>query len=169
MMANPSRRAREPATLYGRREERAALGKLLTQARGGQSGVLVVRGEAGIGKTALLDHVVAAAADLRGIRAAGTESETELAFAALHRLCAPVLDRLGCLPGPQRDALQVVFGREPGAAPDRFLVGLAVLSLLTEAAAEYPLVCVIDDAQWLDQASAQMLAFAARRLAAESV
>ena len=86
MMANPSRRAREPATLYGRREERAALGKLLTQARGGQSGVLVVRGEAGIGKTALLDHIVTAAADLRVIRAAGTESEMELAFAALHRL-----------------------------------------------------------------------------------
>jgi DNA-binding CsgD family transcriptional regulator len=169
MMANPSRRAREPATLYGRREEREALGQLLTQASDGQSGVLVVRGEAGIGKTALLDHIVAAAADLRVIQAAGTESEMELAFAALHRLCAPVLDRLGRLPGPQRDALQVVFGREQGAAPDRFLVGLAVLSLLTEAAAEHPLVCVIDDAQWLDQASAQVLAFAARRLRAESV
>ena len=169
MMTNPSRRAREPATLHGRREERETLGKLLTQVGGGQSGVLVLRGEAGIGKTALLDHLAQAAAGLRVVRAAGTESERELAFAALHRLCAPVLDRGGQLPGPQRDALEIVFGRKEGTAPDRFLVGLAVLSLLTQAAAEYPLVCVIDDAQWLDQASAQALAFAARRLRADSV
>ena len=122
-----------------------------------------------MGKTALLDYAVESASDLRVVRAAGVESEMELAFAALHQLCGPMLDRLGRLPGPQRDALGTAFGLEAGPAPDLFLVGLAVLSLLSEAAGERPLVCVVDDAQWLDRASAQALAFAARRLLAESV
>ncbi len=130
---------------------------------------MVVRGEAGIGKTALLEHLVASASDLTVERAAGVESEMELAFASLHQLCLPLLDRLERLPGPQRDALRTVFGLAPGPAPDRFLVGLAVLSLLSEAAEERPLLCVVDDAQWLDQSSALTLAFVARRLLAEPV
>ncbi|HTT53676.1 MAG TPA: ATP-binding protein [Streptosporangiaceae bacterium] len=156
-------------TLRGRRGECERLDRLLAGVRAGSSGVLVVRGEAGVGKSALLDYVVESAADLQVVRAAGVESEMELAFAALHQLCAPALDRLGRLPGPQRDALGTAFGLQAGAAPDRFLVGLAVLSLLSEAAGERPLVCVIDDAQWLDKASAQALAFVARRLAADAV
>jgi hypothetical protein len=117
----------------------------------------------------LLDYAVKSAADLRVVRAVGVESEMELVFAALHQFCGPMLDRLGRLPGPQRDALRTAFGLQAGPAPDRFLVGLAALSLLSEAAEERPLVCVIDDAQWLDRASAQALAFAVRRLLAESV
>ena len=132
-------------------------------------GALVVRGEAGVGKSALLEYVAGAAADMRVARAAGVESEMELAFASLHLLCAPLLDRLEGLPGPQRDALGVAFGLREGGAPDRFLVALAVLTLLSEVAEERPLLCVVDDAQWLDQASAQVLAFAARRLLAEPV
>ncbi len=155
--------------LYGRRDEREALSRLLTGVRGGRSGVLVLRGAAGTGKTALLDDMAEAAADLRVVRAAGVESERDIAFAALHQLCAPALARLADLPGPQRDALGVAFGVRTGPAPDRFLIGLAALSLLTEAAADSPLVCVIDNAQWLDRASRQALAFAARRLAAGSV
>ena len=145
------------------------LAGLLKQVRDGRSAVLVVRGEAGVGKTALLDYAVDQAADLRVARAVGVESEMELAFAALHQLCGPMLDHLDRLPGPQRGALGTAFGLEAGPPPDRFLVGLAVLSLLSEVAAERPLVGVVDDAQWLDQASAQALAFAARRLHAESV
>jgi DNA-binding CsgD family transcriptional regulator len=145
------------------------LARLLTGMRGGHSAVLVVRGDAGAGKTALLDHVVESAAGMSVVRAAGVESEMELAFAGLHQLCAPMLDRLGRLPVPQRDALETVFGMKAGPEPDRFLVGLAVLSLLAEAADERPLVCVIDDAQWLDHASAQALAFTARRLQAGPV
>jgi len=160
---------RGSTTLRGRRGECAVLGGLLAGVRGGRSAVLVLRGEAGVGKSALLDHAVASAADLRVVRAAGVEPEMGLAFAGLHQLCGPALDRLGRLPGPQRAALETAFGQEAGPAPDRFLVGLAVLSLLSEAAGERPLVCVVDDAQWLDQASAQVLAFAARRLATESV
>ena len=155
--------------LRDRQDERAALDGLLQRARAGQGGVLVVRGEAGIGKTALLDYAIESAPDLRMLRAVGVESEAELAFAALHQLCAPLLDRLERLPGPQRNALQTTFGLSAGAAPDRFLVGLAVLGLLSEAAEERPLLCVVDDAQWLDRASAQVLAFVARRLLAESV
>jgi DNA-binding CsgD family transcriptional regulator len=155
--------------LRGRRSECTALGGLLDGVRGGRSAVLVLRGGAGVGKSALLDYAVASAADLRVVRAAGVEPEMGLAFAGLHQLCGPVLDRLGRLPGPQRAALETAFGLQAGPAPDRFLVGLAVLSLLSEAAGERPLVCVVDDAQWLDQASAQVLAFAARRLATESV
>jgi hypothetical protein len=155
--------------LLGRLSERAALGRLLAAARGGRGAVLVVRGEAGVGKTALLDDAVAAAAGMRIARVAGVESEAELAYAALQQLCAPVLGGLDRLPDPQRGALGVVFGLRAGEAPDRFLVGLAVLGLLAEAAQKQPLLCVIDDAQWLDQASAQALGVVARRLLAEPV
>ena len=155
--------------LLGRRDECAVLDRLLDGARAGRSGALVVEGEAGVGKTALLEYAIASASDLRVLAAVGVEAEMELAFAALHQLCAPVLDRLERLPVPQRDALQTTFGMRAGPAPDRFLVGLAVLSLLSEVADERPLVCVVDDAQWLDRASAQCVAFVARRLLAESV
>jgi DNA-binding CsgD family transcriptional regulator len=155
--------------LHGRREEREALGRLLEGVRGGQSRVLVVSGEPGVGKTALLESAISSASGLRVIRAVAVESEMELAFAALQQLCAPMLDRLDRLPAPQQDALAVAFGLRAGDAPDRFLVGLAVLSLLSEIAEERPLVCVVDDAQWLDRASAQALVFVARRLLAESV
>src|SRR5262245_43737248 len=155
--------------LRGRRGECAVFDGLLEGARGGRSGMLVVRGEAGVGKTALLEYAIAAESDLRVLRAAGVESEMELAFAALHQLCAPTLDMLERLPGPQREALEITFGVSSGAVPDRFLVGLAVLSLLSETADERPLLCVIDDAQWLDQASALTLAFAARRVLADPV
>ena len=129
----------------------------------------MLRGEAGIGKTALLEYLIESASDLTVLRAAGVQSEMELAFASLHQLCGPLLDRLERLPAPQRQALEIVFGLSAGAAPDRFLVGLAVLSLLSEVAEERPLLCVVDDAQWLDQASALTLAFVARRLLAEPV
>ena len=129
----------------------------------------MVRGEAGIGKTALLDYVVRSASDLTVLRAVGVESEMELAYAGLHQVCASLLDRLDRLPAPQRQALEVVYGLSAGGAPDRFLVGLAVLSLLSEAADDRPILCVVDDAQWLDRASALTLAFVARRLLAERV
>jgi DNA-binding CsgD family transcriptional regulator len=155
--------------LLDRLPERAALSQLLDEARAGRSGVLVIRGEPGVGKTALLEHAIESAAGLRVGRVAGVESEMELAFAALQQLCAPMLDQLASLPDPQRAALGVAFGLETGAVPDRFLVGLAALSLLSEVAERQPLLCVIDDAQWLDRASAQALAFVARRLLAEPV
>jgi hypothetical protein len=135
--------------LLDRLGERAALGGLLDAARAGQSGVLVLRGEPGVGKTALLDDAIGSAAGLRVARVAGVESEMELAFAALQQLCAPMLGGLEHLPDPQRDALSVAFGLRAGAAPDRYLVGLAALSLLSDAAEQRPLLCVIDDAQWL--------------------
>src|ERR1035441_10646944 len=152
--------------LHGRRGELQLLDGLLDGVRGGRSAVLVVRGEAGVGKTALLDHVAGAAQGLRVVRAVGVESEMELPFAALHQLCRPMLDRLGRLPGPQRDALRTALGLAAGTAPDRFLLGLAVLSLLSEVAGDRPLVCAVDDAQWLDRASAQALAVPPRLLAA---
>jgi hypothetical protein len=155
--------------MLDRRDECAVLDGLLEGARAGRSGVLVLRGEAGIGKTALLDHAIESASELMVLRTVGVESEMELAFAALHRLCGPLLDGLERIPPPQRDALAVTFGLSEGPVPDRFFVGLAVLSLLSEAAEERPLVCVVDDGQWLDKASAQVLAFVARRLLAESV
>ncbi len=155
--------------LWGRRQQCEALDGLLAEVRAGRSRVLVIRGEAGIGKTALLGYAAETAQDFRVARAEGVESEMELAFAALHQLCGPMLGRLDALPGPQRDALGVAFGLRPGSAPDRFLVGLAVLGLLSEVAAGQPLLCLVDDAQWLDQASARVLAFVARRLDAESV
>jgi predicted ATPase len=155
--------------LLDRLPERAALSQLLDAARAGRSGVLVMHGEPGVGKTALLDWAVDSAGDLRVARVAGVESEMELAFAALQQLCAPMLDKLEDLPDPQRAALRVAFGLSTGAVPDRFLVGLAVLSLLSAVAEQQPLLCVIDDAQWLDRASAQALAFVARRLLADPV
>jgi hypothetical protein len=155
--------------LHGRREEREAMDRLLEGVRGGQSRVLVLCGEAGVGKTALVESAISSASGFRVMRAVGVESEMELAFAALQQLCAPLLDRLDRLPAPQREALGVAFGLRAGDAPDRFLVGLAVLGLLAEAAEEQPLVCVVDDAQWLDRASAQALVFVARRVLAESV
>ena len=161
------RLARPP--LVGRRRERELLDQRLRAVRAGDSSALVVRGEPGIGKTALLEYATASAADLRILRAAGVESEMELPFAGLHQLCAPLLDGLDRLPGPQRVALATAFGLREGAVPDRLFVGLAVLSLLADVAGERPLVCVIDDAQWLDHASAQALGLVARRLLAESV
>ncbi len=141
----------------------------MASVRDGPSRALVLRGEAGVGKSALLEYLVRGASGCTVARAAGVESEIELAFAGLHQLCAPFVDRLERLPGPQQEALGTAFGLRDGAAPDRFLVGLAVLSLLSDAAEDRPLVCVVDDAQWLDGASAQALAFVARRLGAESV
>jgi len=155
--------------LWGRRQQCEALDGLLADVRAGRSRVLVVRGEPGIGKTALLDYAIQSGSGFRVARAAGVESEMELAFAALHQLCAPMLDRLERLPDPQRDAVGVAFGLSAGNAPDRFLVGLAVLSLLSDVGEERPLLCLVDDAQWLDRASAQTLAFVARRLLADSV
>jgi DNA-binding CsgD family transcriptional regulator/tetratricopeptide (TPR) repeat protein len=155
--------------LRARRGECEVFDRLLEAVRAGRSGALVVHGEPGVGKTALLEYAIGSASDLRVLRAVGVESEMELAFAALQQLCAPMLDRLGRLPGPQHAALATAFGLSEGVAPDRFLVGLAVLSLLSEVAEERPLLCVVDDAQWLDRASAQALAFVARRLLAESV
>jgi DNA-binding CsgD family transcriptional regulator len=155
--------------LVNRLTERSALDSLLASARGGMGSALVLRGDPGIGKTALLEYAIESASGFRIARAVGVESEMELAFAALHQLCMPALDRLDRLPDPQRDALGVAFGLRSGEAPDRFLVGLAVLNLLSEVAGEEPLLCVVDDAHWLDLASAQALAFAARRLLAEPV
>src|SRR5215208_8196285 len=155
--------------LLGRADECGLLDGVIADIRRGQSRSLVLRGEAGIGKTALLEYLVESAPDLTVARAVGVESEMELAFASVHQLCAPMLDRLPRLPAPQRQALEIVFGMSGGAAPDRFLVGLAVLSLFSEVADERPLLCVVDDAQWLDQASALTLAFVARRLLAEPV
>src|SRR5215470_5915201 len=162
-------RTRSEPTLLNRQRERAALDGLLGDLRSGRGRALVVRVEAGVGKSALLEYAAGAAADMRVARAAGVESEMELAFAGVHQLCAPLLDRLERLPGPQRDALGIAFGLRGGGAPDRFLVGLAVLTLLSEAAEDRPLLCLVDDAQWLDRASAQVLAFVARRLLADPV
>jgi DNA-binding CsgD family transcriptional regulator len=155
--------------LLGRADECARLEGLIADVRRGQSRSLVLWGEAGIGKTALLTYLVESASDLTIARAVGVESEMELAFSSLHQLCGPMLDRLPRLPAPQRQALEVVFGRTSGASPDRFLAGLGVLSLMSEVGDERPLLCVVDDAQWLDQASALTLAFVARRLQAEPV
>jgi DNA-binding CsgD family transcriptional regulator len=155
--------------LLGRLAERAALDQFLDAARAGHSRVLVVRGPPGVGKTALLNYAIESASGLRVARVSGVEPEMELAFAALQQLCAPMLDLVDQLPDPQRDALGVAFGLRAGEAPDRFLLGLAVLRLLSEAAAQRPLLCVVDDAQWLDRASAQVLGFVARRLRAEPV
>ncbi|MEV4347021.1 AAA family ATPase, partial [Actinoplanes sp. NPDC049596] len=155
--------------LLGRRRECAALDRTIAAVRTGESRVLVVHGGPGVGKTALLDYARGRATGLRVLRAAGVESEMELAFAALHQLCGPLLDLLPRLPDVQRAALETVLGLRAGAPPDRFLVGLAVLSLLSEASEQSPLLCVVDDAQWLDRASAQALSFVARRLLAESV
>jgi DNA-binding CsgD family transcriptional regulator len=164
---DPTRRG--AAELLGRRSERGALEQLVGAVRAGESRALVLRGEPGVGKTALLERMIDQASGCRVLRTAGVQSEMELAFAALHQLLAPALDHLDRLPGPQRDAVQTAFGLGRAPAPDRFFVALAVLSLLSEVAEEQPLICVVDDEQWLDRASAQILAFVARRLDAESV
>ena len=155
--------------LHGRTNECGTLDRLLKNVRAGQSEVLVVRGEAGVGKSALLEYVVQSASGCRVAQAAGIEYEMELAYAGLHQLCAPMLDLRERLPVPQRDALETAFGLSAKPPPDRFFVGLAVLGLLSDVAEEQPLVCVVDDAQWLDHASAVTIAFVARRLLAESV
>jgi DNA-binding CsgD family transcriptional regulator len=164
-ISTPSRRT----TLRGRATECALLDGLIAAVLRGESRSLVLTGEAGIGKTALLDYLVRSATAMTTVAAAGVESEMALAFATLHQLCSPLLDRLERLPPPQRESLEVVFGERAGAPPDRFLVALATLSLFSEAAEERPILCVVDDAQWVDKESALTLAFVARRLHAEPV
>jgi DNA-binding CsgD family transcriptional regulator len=168
-MITDSRVRGRSTTLTGRRSEREVLDRLIDAVRAGESRVLVVDGEPGVGKTALLDYVARQAPDCRVARATGVQSEMELAFAGLHQLCVPVLDRVDRLPAPQRDSLRVAFGLSAGPVPNRFFIGLAALSLLTEAAGEQPLVCLVDDVQWLDRASVQVLGFVARRLKADRV
>ena len=154
--------SRRPAELRGRENECAVLDAFVGRLQLGERQVLVLRGEAGVGKTALLDYLASKVSPMCRLgRATGFESEVELPFSGLHQLCAPMLDHVDRLPGPQRDALTTAFGIHPGPPPDRFLVGLAVLSLLAEVAEERPLVCLIDDAQWLDAISAQTLGFVA--------
>jgi len=160
---------REHFELVGRAKETHALECVLAEVRDGLSGVLVLRGEAGIGKTALLDWATGQASDVQVARVAGVEPEMDLAFAGLHLLLVPFLGGLERLPAPQREALECAFGLVAGRAPNRFLVGLAVLTLITEAAAQRPVLCVVDDAQWLDQVSAEVLGFVARRLYADRV
>jgi DNA-binding CsgD family transcriptional regulator len=155
--------------MHGRERETQLLGELIARAREGQGGALVVRGEAGIGKTSLLEWTAESAAGFRVLRAAGAEFEMELAFAGLHALCAPLLDARDRLPGPQREALEAAFGLGSAGTPDPLRTGMAVLTLLSDAAEEGPVVCVVDDAQWLDRASAQALAFAARRIGSDAV
>ena len=156
-------------SLRGRRSECEALEDVVASLSAGDSRALVLRGEAGVGKTALLSYLAAQAAKCRVVRAMGVESEMELPFAGLHQLCAPMLDRLGHVPEPQSRALATAFGLRSGDSPDRFLIGLATLTLLSDVAGERPVLCVVDDAQWLDRASAQLLAFVARRLDAEGI
>ncbi|WP_198601836.1 ATP-binding protein [Streptomyces sp. MH60] len=156
-----------PERLRGRRREYDVLDGLVSEVEAGRSAVLVLRGDAGIGKSALLDHLAARVTAHRVARGAGAESEMELPFAGLHQLCAPFLGHAGSLPAPQAEALATAFGVSAGPPPDRFLVGLAVLGLLTDVAARRPLFCLVDDAQWLDRVSAQTLAFVARRMLAE--
>ncbi len=155
--------------LQGRSGEHAQLDRLLEDVRGGKSAVLVVRGEAGVGKTALLRHAGERASGFRVVQIAGVESEMELPYAGLHQLCTPMLDHLDALPEPQKAALRVALGLAPGDPPDRFLVALATLGLLSATAEESPVFCVVDDFQWLDDGSAQAIGFVARRLLAESV
>jgi DNA-binding CsgD family transcriptional regulator len=170
MIADPGRGNRATA-LRDRRDERATLSGLVDAVRASQSRALIVRGDPGTGKTVLLEDLAtqASASGCRVARAVGVQSEMELAFAGLHQLCAPMLSQVEHLPVPQRDALQTALGLAAGPPPDRFLVGLAVLSLLAGVAGKRPLICVIDDVQWVDKASAQALGFAARRLAADPV
>src|SRR5919201_2943493 len=152
-----------------RTSEREALDGVLARAREGESAVLVMRGEAGIGKTALLRYAARHASGFRVVQVTGAEAEMELPFAGIHQLCAPLLDHVDALPQLQQDALNVALGLASGDVPDRFVVGLAVLGLLSAAAEERPLLCLVEDAQWLDEASGQIVGFVARRLLAESV
>src|ERR1700733_9464406 len=158
-----------PSRLFGRTAELEILRRLIADARRGRSAVLVMRGEPGIGKTELLRHLIAEVPGFGVARVAGVESEVVLPFAGLHQLCAPMLGRLGSLAEPQRRALSVAFGLASGDSPDRLMVALAVLSLIAEISEKRPMLCVVDDTQWLDQASAQVLGFVARRLLAESI
>src|SRR5262245_35807442 len=158
-----------PSERRDRRAERQVLDDLVEAVRAGESRALVLHGEAGVGKSALLDYLAGHASRCRVAHTAGVQSEMELPFAGLHQLCAPMLDRLERIPVPQADALRTAFGLTGGPPADRFLVGLAVLSLLSEVADERPLICLVDDHQWLDWASALILAFVGRRLGAESV
>src|SRR5256885_6267726 len=155
--------------LTGRRSECDVLDRLIDAVGAGESKALVLRGEPGVGRSALLEYAVKQASEFRVVRAAGVQSEMELAFAGLHQLLASMLDRLDGLPAPQSEALRTAFGLASGRPPDRFFVGLAVLNLLSDVAEEQPLLCVVDDEQWLDRGSADVLAFVARRLGAESV
>ena len=155
--------------LVDRVAEADVLKRLLASVREGLSGVLVLRGQAGIGKTALLDWAAGQAEDMQVARVAGVESEMDLGFAGLHQLLVPFLDRLEWLPKPQRDALGAAFGMAAGPAPDRFLVGLGALTLITQSAVRRPVLCVVDDAQWLDRVSVEVLGFVARRLFADRV
>src|SRR5882672_2084616 len=155
--------------LLGRRDEQQAIDRLLERARSGRGGVLVVRGEAGVGKTSLLEYLAERAAGCEVVRAAGVQADMEFPFAGLQQLFGSRLESLERLPDPQREALAVAFGIRSGRVPDRYLVGLAVLGLVAELAETVPQICVVDDAQWLDRASAQTLAFVARRLMGESV
>src|SRR5215469_2829759 len=157
------------AGMLDRQQERAAIDRVLDAARGGFSGVLVLRGEPGHGKTTLLQYAIDSAADLRVSSVVGVESEISMAFAAVHQLLVPFNSLLPALPAPQRDALKIAFGREAGPPPSLFLVGLAALTLLSRAAEDQPLLCVIDDGQWLDRESAQVFGFVARRLYADRV
>src|SRR6266481_3655252 len=162
-------RWREEFTLLDRRAERAAIDQVLDAVRSGLSGTLVLRGGPGVGKSTLLQYAVAAAPDLQVCGIAGVESEISMEFGGLHQLLVPCLPQLEELPPPQRGALRVAFGQEAGPPPERFLVGLATLTLLSRAAEEQPLLCIIDDAHWLDPESAQVLGFVARRLCADRV
>jgi DNA-binding CsgD family transcriptional regulator len=168
-MAADSRLRGGGAVLTDRRAECGVLDRVINAVRAGESRVLVLHGEPGVGKTALLEYLAGQAAGCRVVRVAGVQSEMELAFAGLHQLCAPLLEHLEALPVPQREALRTAFGMSAGPAPDRFLVGLGVLGLVSEAAGDRPLVCLVEDQQWLDRASAQALGFVARRLGAEPV
>ena len=159
----------EPRHLLGRQREQAVLERLLETAREGHGGVLVLHGDPGVGKTALLEYTLDTAKDFRVVRTSGVEGETELDYAALQQLCSPLLALIERLPDPQRDALRVAFGLSPGRPPSPFMVGLAVLGLLSEEAEQRPLLCIVDDAQWLDDASGAALAFVARRLLAERI
>src|SRR6476646_7879651 len=159
----------EPRQLLGRQREQAVLERLLETAREGRGGVLVLQGDPGVGKTALLEYALQTAKDFRVVRTSGVEGETELDYAALQQLCSPLLALADVLPGPQRDALDVAFGLSAGRPPSPFLVGLAVLGLLSESAEQRPVFCVVDDAQWLDEASGAALAFVASRLLAERI
>ena len=155
--------------LHGRAAELGDIHELLANARAGHSSMLVLQGEAGSGKSALLEHVATDAKDFRILRCTGVESEAELPFAALHLLLLDCLDRLDSLPAPQAAALRAAFGLAEAPGVDRFLTGLATLTLLSEVAGDGPLLCLVDDAQWVDRASLDALIFAGRRLGAEGV